>query len=104
VSGRLWTTVGGLAVTAFAAKAVGPIFLGGRELPALVARVTRLLAPALIAALVAVDTLSQGGRTLAIDARSAGLATAAAALALRANIVIVVLSAAAVTALVRALG
>lgn len=104
MSGHIWTSVGGLAAAAFAAKAVGPVFFGGRELPALLARVMRLLAPALIAGLVAVDTFSAGGRTLAIDARSAGLAIAAAALALRANILIVVLAAAAVTALVRALG
>ena len=99
-----WVTVGGLAVTAFATKAIGPLLFGARELPSALARVARLLAPALLAGLIAVDTLSGPGRSLTIDARVVGLATAAVALALRAHILIVVLSAVAATVLVRAIG
>lgn len=98
-----WVTVGGLALTTFATKAIGPIFFGARELPRSLARVARLLAPALIAGLVAADTFAGSGRSLSIDARAAGLATAAAALALRVNVFVVVLSAVAVTALIRAI-
>lgn len=99
-----WITIVGLAITTFATKAIGPIFFGARELPSLLARVARLLAPALLAGLIAVDTLSGPGRSLTIDARSAGLATAGVAIRLRANVLVVVLGAAAVTALVRAIG
>jgi branched-subunit amino acid transport protein len=99
-----WVTIAGLAITTFVTKAIGPIFFGARELPSAFARVARLLAPALLAGLVAVDTLSGPGRSLTIDARLVGLATAAVALALRAHILLVVLSAVAATALVRAVG
>lgn len=99
-----WVTIAGLAITTFATKAIGPIFFGARELPSPLARVARLLAPALLAGIIAVDTLSGPGRSVAIDARSAGLLTAGAAIALRANIVVVVLGAVGVTALVRAVG
>ena len=64
-------------------------------------RVIGLLAPALLAALVVVDTFADG-KSLVIDARAAGLAAAAIAVALRAPIIVVILLAAAVTALVRA--
>ena len=99
-----WVTVGGLAVTAWATKAIGPVLFGARELPGPLARVARLLAPALLAGLIAVDTLSGTGRSLTVDARVVGLATAAAALALRAHILVVVLSAVAATVLARAIG
>jgi hypothetical protein len=67
------------------------------------ARIIPLLAPALLAALVVTETTGGHGRTIAIDARGAGLAAAALALWLRAPIVVVVIVAAAVTALLRAL-
>jgi hypothetical protein len=60
-----------------------------------------LLAPALLAALIATNTLGSG-RALVIDARLAGLAAAAVALALRAPVLLVVVIAAAVTAILRA--
>ena len=98
-----WVTIVGLAMTTFVIKAIGPLFFGARELPRPLARVARLLAPALIAGLVAVDTLSGPGRSLTLDARLVGLATAAAALALRAHILVVVICAVAATVLVRAI-
>jgi Branched-chain amino acid transport protein (AzlD) len=99
-----WITVGGLAVTAFATKAIGPLLFGARELPSALARIARLFAPALLAGLIAVDTLSGPGRSLTLDARSVGLAAAAVALLLRAPVLVVVLSAVAATVLVRAVG
>jgi hypothetical protein len=67
------------------------------------ARIAPLLPAALLAALVVVQTFSSGAR-LVIDARVAGLAVAALALALRAPFLVVVVVAAATAALVRAAG
>ncbi|NCT92027.1 AzlD domain-containing protein [Cellulomonas sp. APG4] len=67
-----------------------------------VARVASLVTVALLAALVAVQAATSG-RAVVVDARLAGLAAAAVALALRAPFVVVVLVAAVVAAGLRAL-
>lgn len=67
-----------------------------------VARVAGLVTVALLAALVAVTTLTQGSAVV-LDARVAALAVAAVALALRAPFVVVVVLAAVVAAGLRAL-
>ena len=97
----VWTVVAVAGMATFALKAVGPVFLGGRELPAPVIGVVSLLAPALLAALVATQVLG-GDRELVLDERLVGLAAAVMALALRAPILVVVVAAAAATALARA--
>jgi branched-subunit amino acid transport protein len=89
------------AVT-MAIKAAGPCFLGGRELPAGVARVLRLLAPALFGALIATQAFARD-QHLVLDARAAGLAAAAAGAWLRAPTLVVLVVAAAATAALRAL-
>jgi branched-subunit amino acid transport protein len=99
-----WITVAGLAIATAAIKAFGPIVFGGRELATLLARVIPLLAPALLAALVITETFGGPGRALALDPRAAGLAAAGVALWRRAPLYVVVLAAAAATALVRAVG
>jgi hypothetical protein len=99
----LWTAIAVVAVVNIATKAAGPVLLGRRPLPRRAEGVVALLAPALLAALVVVDTASDG-RALALDARVAGLAAAAVALALRAPLVVVVLVAPVAAAGVRALG
>ena len=96
-----WATIAGLALTTFAIRALGPVFFGGRELPGFLAQVVPMLAPALVAALIAVDTLAGPGQSLVLDARCGGLAAAAGALALRAPVLVVVLCAVATTALIR---
>ena len=96
----VWTTIGVLTVVSAAIKATGPVLVGGRELPGWAARIIALLAPALLAALVVVDTFADG-KALVLDARAAGLAAAGISVALRAPIIVVILVAAAVTALVR---
>ena len=83
-----------------AIKAAGPVLLGGRPLPPSVQRVVALLAPALLAALVA-TTAFGSGQMLAIDARAAGLAVAAVAIGLRAPVLLIVIVAAAVAAVIR---
>ena len=98
----VWISVGGLAVATALIKAFGPVIFGGRDLHPLLARIIPLLAPALLAALVVTEAAGGHGRTLTIDARAAGLASAATALAMKAPLVVVVLAAAVATAVIRA--
>jgi branched-subunit amino acid transport protein len=97
-----WTTIAGLALATAAIKAAGPVALGGRELPAWALRLIALVAPALLGALVVVETFGRG-KDLVIDARLAGVAAAAAVLAARLSVLWAVGAAALVAALVRAL-
>jgi len=101
---EVWLTIGVLAVGTVAIKATGPLALGGREPGERTFAVVSLFAPALLAALVVYETLSDGHDGLAVDARVIGVGAAVAALALRAPIAVVVLGAAATTALARAAG
>jgi len=96
----LCLVVVGAATVVF--KAAGPVLLGGRELPRVLGGIVALLAPAVLAALVATQVVG-GDRELVLDARLPGLAGAVVALLLRAPILVVVVVAAAVTALVRTL-
>lgn len=88
------------AIGTLALKATGPVLLGGRQLPAKLDAVVRLAGPALLAALVATNTFADG-RTLTIDARVVGLGVAAVAIRFRAPALLVIVLAAAATALVR---
>jgi branched-subunit amino acid transport protein len=96
-----WVTILALAVVTAAIKASGPIVLGGRELPPWVRRLIGLLAPALLAAFVVVETFGKH-KDLVLDARAAGLAAAAVALAARLSVLWAVGVAAVATALTRA--
>lgn len=98
-----WLTVLAVGIATIAIKAAGPVLLGGRPLPARLAGVVALLAPALLAALVATSTLASGQELIA-DARLVGLGAAVVALLLRAPTLLVVLVAAAAAALARAGG
>ena len=97
-----WFVVAFVGLATVSIKALGPVLLGGRALPGRVAGVVVLLAPALLAALVAINTFGSGQR-LTVDARLAGVAAAALALWLRAPVLIVVVLAAVVTGVARAL-
>lgn len=96
-----WIVILSLAAITFVIKAAGPVLLGGRELPPRVMGVVVLLAPALLAALVMVQTFSEEDE-LTLDPRALGVAAAAVALAMRASMIVTVAIAAAVTAGVRA--
>jgi uncharacterized membrane protein len=98
----VWVTIVLLTIGTVAIKATGPIALGGRDLPPRLNGVVARLAPALLSALVVVETFSRG-HPLAVDESAAGLAAAAVALACRLPMVVVVVIAAAVTAGLRAL-
>ena len=100
---EVWTTIGVLAVAGAAIKATGPVLVGGRELPGWATGIIALLAPALLTALVVVDTFGSE-QELVLDARAGGLAAAGVAVALRAPLLVTVTAAAAATAGLRALG
>ena len=98
---EVWVTIVALALATAALKLFGPLALGGRSLPARAFAVVELLASALLAALVVVETFGQG-RSLTLDARALGVAFAAVAMRLRAPVTVAVLGAAVVAALARA--
>ena len=98
-----WAVVVGVGVATIAIKAAGPVLLGGRPMPARIVGVVALLAPALLAALVASLTLASG-TALAVDVRILGVGAAVVSLLLRVPTLGVVVIAAAVTALARLLG
>ena len=97
-----WVTILALTVGTAIIRASGPVLLGGRDLPARLQGVIALLAPALLAALVAVQTFgaSEGGE-YEIDARVVGVGAAAVALRFGGKTLSVVAIAAAATALAR---
>ena len=92
-----------LAAGTYAVKAVGPLLSAGRELSPRLTTLTDLLPAALLAALVASQTVGDG-TSLTVDARLAGLGVAAVAVALRAPFALVVLVGALATALTRLAG
>ena len=98
----VWVVVALLALATAALKLAGPLALGGRPLRPGMMSVVELLASALLAALVVVETFGKG-RTLVLDARVLGAAFAVIAVTRRAPMIVVVLGAAAVTALARLL-
>lgn len=97
-----WWVIAVLAAGAYGFKAVGLVVLGGRELPAPVARCMQLLPAALLPALIAVQTLSTD-QHLVLDARAAGVGVAIVAAWRKAPFPVVIVLGAAVTALVRAI-
>jgi len=97
----LWIAIVGVALASASIKAAGPVLVGGRELPPRALSVIALLAPALLAALVITETFGED-QHLVLDERAAGVAVAAAALALRAPMLVAVALAAVTTALLRA--
>ena len=98
----VWIVIAALALSTAALRLAGPLALGGRSLPTKAMDVVELLASALLAALVVVETYGKGG-SLTLDARVLGAAFAVLAVTRRAPMIVVVLGAAAVTAVARLL-
>jgi branched-subunit amino acid transport protein len=98
---QIWVMVAVVGLLTIAIKSVGPVLLGGRPLPGRAMSVVSLLAPALLAALIATQVLG-GRREIVVDERLIGVAAAAVALLLRAPILLVVVLAAAATGIARA--
>ena len=100
----VWIAIALLTVGTVAIKSLGPVALGGRDLPPHASAVVARLAPSLLAALVVVDTFGGGAdRALSVDATAVGLLAAAVGLLARLPMIAVVVIAAATTAAARAL-
>jgi branched-subunit amino acid transport protein len=99
---QAWLVVLLVGVATIVIKSIGPILLGGRSLPPRIASLIGLLAPALLAALVAINTFG-AGRALVLDERVLGVAAAGVAVWRKAPVLLVVVIAAAVTAVARAI-
>jgi branched chain amino acid efflux pump len=97
-----WALVGLCAAVTAAIKAVGPVALGGRDLPAWFSGVIQLMAPALLAALVCVSALADHEK-LGVGADTAGVAAAGVVLWRGGSVIVGVVVASVVTALLRAL-
>jgi branched-subunit amino acid transport protein len=97
-----WPALAGLAAGSYVLKAVGLFAIGDRRLAPVVVRFLALLPAALFGALIVVSTFG-GDRELVLDARAAGLAVAGVAVWRRASFVVVVVTAAATSAAVRAI-
>lgn len=95
-----WWPVLALAVASLALKAVGPLLLGGRELPPRLVQVLGLVPVPMLAALALVGTVADGHRLVA-DARLPALGVAAVLVWRRAPFLVVVVAAAATAALLR---
>jgi branched-subunit amino acid transport protein len=98
----VWLVVGLVGAGTMVIKATGPVLLGGRLIPERLNGVIRLLAPALLGALVAVQTFGSG-QSLVVDERVIGLAAAGIAIWRKAPLLLVLVVAAGATALARAL-
>ena len=96
----VWLVVAVVAAATFVFKASGPLLLGRRRLPELVAGPVAVLAPVLLAALVVAQTVG-GDNELVLDARLAGVGAGAVAIAARVPLPAVVIVAAAATAATR---
>lgn len=100
---REWVTIVLLAAATYGLKSFGPLVLGGdRSLPPRLTRLADDLPAPLLAALVAISAFASGD-SWSVDARAVGLVVAAIALWRKLPFVVVVIAAAAATALVRAL-
>ena len=98
----VWTVILLVGLATIGPKGVGPVLLGGRELPTRLSAVLFLLAPALLAALVVTQAVG-GDRELVLDARLLGLGAAVVALFFRVPLIGIVVIAAVVAALARLL-
>jgi branched-subunit amino acid transport protein len=97
-----WTAIFALAIGTFAMKAVGPVVIGRRELSRRLYQGFLLIAAALLAALIAVSTFISGSDVNFDWPLIAGVAAAAIAIWRKAPLVVVIVLAAAVAALLRA--
>ncbi len=98
----VWLCVLVVGLATVALKAGGPVLAADRALPPGAARVVDLLAPALLAALVASQAFTSD-EELVLDERAAGVLVAGVAILLRAPLLVVVLAAAGTAAGLRAI-
>lgn len=95
-----WALVLTIAAGAYAFKVLGLVVVGDRPLPAALERCLALIPAAVIAAIVAKDTLSIG-QHLQVDARLTGVTVAIVAAWRKMPVIVVIIAGAATTAIVR---
>jgi branched-subunit amino acid transport protein len=100
---EVWVTVGTIALATAVIRASGPVILGGRKLPPRLMDVIALLAAALLAALVVVETIGGGDRSLELDPRLLGVAVAGGVLVTGRSMLWAVAAAAVTAAAARAI-
>jgi branched-subunit amino acid transport protein len=100
----MWVALLAAAAIAFGLKLVGYLVPADLLAEPHVKRVTAALPVALLAALVAIQTLTGPGGTWTLDARLAAVGVAVVALILRAPFIVVVVVGAATAALLRLAG
>lgn len=96
------TVVIALAIGVYGQRAIGAVFLKTEKLPESARRVLDKLPLAVIAAVVALTTVTAGGQ-LTVDARLAGVAAAGLCAWRKLPMMVAVVAAAVTTALVRAI-
>ena len=100
--GDIWIVIGLCALVTAIIKGAGPIALGGRDLPSWFSGIITLMAPALLAALVAVAAFSED-EDWAVGADTVGVLAGGIVLWRGGGVVAGGVVAATVTALLRAL-
>jgi branched-subunit amino acid transport protein len=93
--------IGGCAAVTYVIKGIGPLALGGRDLPPWFTSVVILLAPALFAALVVTQALAEGQK-LTVGADTIGVAGGGLVAWRTGSVIGCVVTAAVLTALLRA--
>jgi branched-subunit amino acid transport protein len=101
MTATIWCTIAGCAVVTAVIKGIGPVALGGRDIPPRFLGVIALMAPALLAALVVTSTFADKDQWHA-GAHTVGVAVGGLILVRRGPLVLAVVVAVAVTALLRA--
>ena len=95
-----WTLILSLAAVAYSLKLLGAVVIGDRTVPAALQRCLLLIPAALLSALIAKDTFTQG-QQIVLGARPVGLAVAAFLSWRRAPFAVIVVAGVGATALVR---
>ena len=102
MTATIWWTIAGCTVVTAIIKSIGPVALGGREVPPRLTGVIALMAPALLAALVVTSTFATGDRWH-VGAHTVGVAVGGLVLLRRGPLLVAVVLAVAVTAGLRAI-
>jgi branched-subunit amino acid transport protein len=95
-----WVVVLIVGMVSIGVRAVGPVLLGGRELPTQLTNLFEGMVPALLAAFVVVNTFGDG-QSLTVDVRLVGVLAGAAVILARGPMLLAVVVAAGLTAVVR---
>jgi branched-subunit amino acid transport protein len=98
---NIWLLIAGCVATTALIKGIGPVMLGGRELPPVFLGVIACMAPALLTALVVTSVFAEG-HSFHVGAEATGVAAGGVLLWRGRSVVLAVLVAMAVTAALRA--